>query len=66
MRDGATRLGLSHHLPDEHFDGFIVEDVARFINKAVLSVRRIGVERHITHHAKLGICCFQSLDTAWN
>ena len=44
--DVSTRLGLSHHLPDEHFDGFIVEDVARFINKAVLSVRRIGVERH--------------------
>ena len=43
--------GLVQALPDQHFDGFIVDDIAFAVDQAVLPVAGIRIERDIGQHA---------------
>ena len=49
--DVGAGTSLSEDLFDEHFDRFVVEDVARFVDETVLAVRRVGVECDVAHDA---------------
>ena len=51
----SAGLSLGANLTHEHFNGFIVEDVARFVDEAVLTVCGVGVKRHIAHDAQLRV-----------
>ena len=64
--DVCTGLCLSKHLFNEHFDGFVVKDEAGLVDKAVLTVSGVRVERDIAHHSEFGEVFFQRTHYARN
>jgi hypothetical protein len=50
--DVHAGLRLGQRLLDQHFHGFVVQDVAGVVQQAVLAVAGEGVQRHIGHHAQ--------------
>ena len=62
--DVGAGSGLSEYLLDEHFDRLVVQDVAFFVDEAVLTVRGVRVKRNVGHHAELRIGGLEGLDGA--
>ena len=62
MRPSIMSLGATMSTPasawvsawlHQHLDGLVVEDVAGFVEQAVLAVAGEGVQRHVGHHAQV-------------
>ncbi len=51
--DVRARSGLIERLANQHVDRRVVDDIARLVEQAVLSVCRIRVERHVGEQADL-------------
>ena len=51
--DVHAGLGLRQRLADQHLHGLVVEDVAGFVEQAVLAVAGEGVQRHVGHDAQV-------------
>jgi len=52
--DVHAGLRLGQRLLLEDGDGLVVQDVPGLVEDAVLAVGRVGVQRHVGHHAELG------------
>ena len=52
-------LGLRQRLLHQYGGGFVVQDIPRFVQQAVLAVAGEGVQGHIGHHTQLGKAFFQ-------
>ena len=52
--DVGARVGVRQGLAHQHVDGFVVQHVARVVDDAVLSMRRVGVERDVGHDGETG------------
>ena len=64
--DVGTGFGLRHRLLHEHFDRFVVEDVARFVDETVLTVRGVGIQGDVAHDAEIGTGGFDCLHRTGN
>ncbi len=60
----GTCFGVVQGLAHQYFHGLIVEDVAGFIQDAVLAVAGVGIQCHVGHHAQLGEFLLQRADHA--
>jgi len=67
MSDGATisaPASAYQSLLGEGGDGVVVDDVARFIDEAVMAMRGVGIERDVGQHADLRHRVLDRLDRA--
>ena len=62
----SARAGLAEGLQHELLHGLIIHDEARVVDQAVLAVRRVGVERDVSHDAELRELLLHRLDRAGN
>jgi hypothetical protein len=52
--DVDAHLGLRQCLAHERIERHVVDDIARLVDYAVLSVRGVRIERNVGHDAELG------------
>ena len=57
--DVDARFGLRKGLLFEHSERHIVDDVARFVDHAILSVRGVRIKRYIGHDAQFRKAFFE-------
>ena len=58
--------GLGKRLLNEHFNGFVIENIARFINQPVLAVGCVGVKCYVTRNSQLREFFLEHTNDSWN
>jgi hypothetical protein len=67
MSEGATTsapAGVTKRLFGQHFQRFIIQNIATCVDQAILAMTGVGIERHIGNHPQLWKLTLQRPDNA--